>query len=221
MVYILGIGLIIAAFSGWLFGALAEDILAHESLTIFDAGISHWMASLTTNESSKDFYMISMLSSAWVILPGTMVLGSWLAWRKKFLQLWMLVLTVGGGAILNLALKNYFMRPRPDLSTSFVQASGYSFPSGHAMISILFIGMTAYIMSRDLAWRKRVMLAITAMTLTLLIGLSRVFLGVHFITDVLGGWAGEGVWLTVYVLVLEVTRLEEKPAQVDIVINYK
>lgn len=100
--------------------------------------------------------------------------------------------------MLNVLLKNFFLRPRPDFPNAYYHESGYSFPSGHAMLSVLFYGMTAYLIaSQSLSWKMQVRLWITAITLSLLIGFSRIFLGVHFLTDVLGGWAAGTVWLVV------------------------
>ena len=190
-----------------MFGALAEDVLARDSMTLYDAGVSRWLLSLATEDSSEFFFALTLLGSTWVILPAGLLLGSWFAWRKQRLYLAALVLSVGGGSLLNLVLKNIFLRPRPDFANAFYIESGYSFPSGHAMLSVLFYGMAAYLLARGLTWKGQVRLGVTAFTLSLLIGFSRIFLGVHYLTDVLGGWAAGVVWLTVCVATVEGTQL--------------
>ena len=194
----LSIGLFLAIFSGWVFGALAEDILSHDSLTLYDAGISRWLLSLATEDGTQFFYLITLLGSSWFIAIASLLMSAWLASRKQWFQIGALSLSVGGGVLLNILLKNFFLRPRPDFPNAFYHESGYSFPSGHAMLSVLFYGMTAYLIaSQSLSWKMQIRLWITAITLSLLIGFSRIFLGVHFLTDVLGGWAAGTVWLVV------------------------
>ena len=200
-------GLLLAALSGWVFGALGEDVLARDSLTLYDASVSRWLLSFSTEDGSQFFYVITLLGGTWMILLNSILLGSWLTWRKKWYQLGALALSVGGGVLLNLLLKNYFLRPRPDFPNAFYHESGYSFPSGHAMLSVLFYGMASYLISRNYPWKGKVYLALTAFTLSVLIGFSRIFLGVHYMTDVLGGWSAGFVWLTFCVTMLNAVGL--------------
>jgi len=135
-------------------------------------------------------------------------MSAWLAWRKQWLPLGALMFSVGGGALINELLKNIFLRPRPDFPNAFYHESGFSFPSGHSMLSILFYGMTAYLIaSQVLSWKTQIRLGVTAFTLSLLIGFSRIFLGVHYLTDVLGGWAAGVVWLIVCITALRLAQL--------------
>ncbi len=206
-------GLLLAIFSGWVFGALAEDVLSRESMTLYDIGISRWLLSLATEDSSQFFFLVTLLGSTWFIFTGSLLISSWLVWRKQWLPLGTLILSVGGGTLLNLLLKNIFLRPRPDFPNVFYHESGYSFPSGHAMLSVLFYGMAAYLIARQgFSWKTQVRLGITTFTLSLLIGFSRMFLGVHYLTDVLGGWAAGLTWLITCVFVYEMTVAHSKAA---------
>jgi undecaprenyl-diphosphatase len=96
--------------------------------------------------------------------------------------------------LLNLALKEIFQRPRPTLFQEIATLHSYSFPSGHAMASAAVYGSVATVLARAYPNRRRAIL-LGACTLVLLIGLSRVYLGVHWITDVLAGWAA-GAFMT-------------------------
>jgi undecaprenyl-diphosphatase len=190
-------GLLLAGISGWLFGALAEDVLSRDSLTLYDTGISQWLLSLVTEDGAQFFYAITLLGSTWFILTGSLAMSAWLAWRRQWLNLGALVLSIGGGEILNISLKTIFLRPGPDFTNVFYHVSGYSFPSDHAMLSILFYGILTYVISNQgVAWKTRTRLGIAALTLSTLIGFSQLFLGVHYLTDVLGGWSAGVVWLT-------------------------
>jgi undecaprenyl-diphosphatase len=204
----LGGGLLLAIFSGWIFGALAEDILSRDSMTLYDAGVSRWLLSLATEDSSQFFFLVTLLGSAWFIFTASLLISSWLVWRKQWLQLGALIFSVVGGALLNVVLKNIFLRPRPDFPNNFYYESGYSFPSGHAMLSVLFYGMTAYLIaSQGFSWKTQIRLGVTAFTFSLLIGFSRIFLGVHYLTDVLGGWSAGVVWLIVCIATLKFAQL--------------
>lgn len=206
-------GFLLASFSGWMFGALAEDVLSHDSLTLYDTGVSRWLLGLVTEDGSQFFYLVTLLGSTSVILTGSLLLGGWLVWRKKNLQGSVLALSVGGGILLNLLLKNIFLRPRPNFPNAFYHESSYSFPSGHAMFSVLFFGMAAYLIaSQNFSWKGKVYLAVSAFTISLLIGFSRIFLGVHYLTDVLGGWSAGVVWLTVCITLLEAVQLSRSKA---------
>ena len=211
LVFTLISGLLLAAISGWFFGALSEDVLSRDSLTLYDAGISRWLLSLATEDGSQFFYAITLLGSTGVILTGSLVMGSWLGWRRQWWNLGALVLGVGGGTILNLVLKNIFLRPRPDFASAFYHESGYSFPSGHAMLSVLFYGIFTYVVSNQgIAWKARIRLGTAALTLSILIGFSRIFLGVHYLTDVLGGWSAGIVWLAVCVTSIQALKASRR-----------
>ena len=202
-----GGGLLLAGFAGWTFGALSEDILARDSMTLYDAGVSRWLLSLATEDSSQFFYLITLLGGPWFITVASLLISTWLAWRKQWLQLGALIFSVGGGALINELLKNIFLRPRPDFSNAFYNESGYSFPSGHAMLSVLFYGMTAYLIATQvLSWKTQIRLGVTAFTISMMIGFSRIFLGVHYLTDVLGSWAAGVVWLIVCITALRLAQ---------------
>jgi undecaprenyl-diphosphatase len=98
------------------------------------------------------------------------------------------VSVAGAATLLNIALKYAFERPRPDLFYEVAHPAGYSFPSGHAMGATTVYGLVAFIVSRERPSSRWVPFA-AAGVLILVIGISRVFLGVHWATDVIGGFA--------------------------------
>lgn len=100
------------------------------------------------------------------------------------------------GAVVNVLLKAYFTRARPPSAGAVIFASGYAFPSRHAMGSVVTFGVLAYAFSRlTPSWNIRATLAASAITGALLVGFSRVYLGVHWLSDIAGGWAVGCVWL--------------------------
>jgi membrane-associated phospholipid phosphatase len=197
----LGSVLLIMLLAAWLFASLAEDVVQRETLARLDPVFGNWLLARTTANGDKAFSIITLLGNAIVISLGTGGLGLWLAKRKDWGRLGLLFATVVGAAVLNLALKYLFLRPRPDLVQAYAHDTGYSFPSGHAMISMAFYGTIAYLLFVALRnWRLRALVCLGLAIVLVLIGFSRLYLGVHYLTDILGGWAAGGLWLATCIL---------------------
>jgi undecaprenyl-diphosphatase len=135
-----------------------------------------------------------------------------LLFRKERASAIFVVVTAGAGALLNLGLKMIFARSRPDLASALAIARWFSFPSGHAMSSFITFGALAYLVLRQ-SWpwmAKSAGLAI-ALTMVVLVGLSRVYLGVHWASDIAGGWSAGTVWLASAVVAFEMLlRLRDR-----------
>jgi undecaprenyl-diphosphatase len=105
------------------------------------------------------------------------------------------LISVAGGAGLSSLLKLGFERPRPDLVAHLVEVQTLSFPSGHAMVSaVIYLTLGALLAQVHGSIRLKIYILSVAVILTLLIGISRVYLGVHWPTDVLAGWAAGAAW---------------------------
>lgn len=125
-----------------------------------------------------------------LVTLGTVALLTWSGERAAAAAL---TGSVIGGVLLNLFLKDYFARPRPDIITPLVTETSFSFPSGHAMTAVALYGYLAVLLWR----RNRGGWALIPFLLTLAIALSRVYLGVHFPSDVLGALAVGWLWVGV------------------------
>ncbi|MBA4383338.1 MAG: hypothetical protein C0410_01240 [Anaerolinea sp.] len=184
------------------FASLAEDFVNRETLSIFDPQFGSWLINQTSLSGDYVFSAITFLGNSLIISAGTAIAGFWLAKKKDWNRLMFLFSVVGGSAILNLILKNIFQRARPVFAQAFLVDTGYSFPSGHAMISIAFYGAIAYLLFSMLkSKRNKTLIVVGALIMTVLIGFSRLYLGVHFLTDVLAGWAAGALCLTSCILV--------------------
>lgn len=119
----------------------------------------------------------------------------YLAARRKVALAVFVLSSIAAGGVLTAVLKTLFARARPDIVPHLVEVSSASFPSGHAMNSaMVYLTGAALLASAEPSRRVRIFLVSAALALTLAIGFSRVFLGVHFPTDVLGGWAIGIAW---------------------------
>ncbi len=187
--------------SGLVFASLAEDLVNHETFSNLDPTLGNWLLTRTSLTGDQIFSLITFMGNALIISSGTGLLGLWLAKEKYWNHLCLLFSTVGGAAILNFILKNIFLRPRPDFPLAYSHETGYSFPSGHAMISLAFYGIIAYLITithKDL--KIKIPILIGLFILSVLIGFSRLYLGVHYLTDVLAGWAAGGLWMAICIL---------------------
>jgi len=151
---------------------------------------------------------VSALGGGPAILVIGIGVGLLVALRRHFLLLagWLTALV--GGALLDVGLKLAFRRPRPETAVDFLSTLSWSFPSGHTMGSLIAYGMLAYILVVEFtgspAGRRAAVLGCAVMALA--VGISRLYLGVHYFSDVLGGFAAGGLWLTACISGLEVAR---------------
>jgi undecaprenyl-diphosphatase len=127
--------------------------------------------------------------------------------KKRYAWTVYLLITAGGGALLNLELKRYFARARPDIAEMLRRSQGYSFPSGHAMGSTVVFGALSYLVVQTASnWRwKSAVIALTC-TLIAAVAFSRVYLGVHWTTDIAAGVTVGVLWLTTTTVAYETLR---------------
>lgn len=138
---------------------------------------------------------LTALGGGTVLTLVTLLVAGYLAARRKLALAIFVASSIGAGALLTALLKTLFARARPDIVPHLVEVGSASFPSGHAMNSAtVYLTGAALLASAEPSRRVRIFLMAAALMLTLLIGASRVFLGVHFPTDVLAGWSVGIAW---------------------------
>lgn len=202
----IAIGLGLAIVTILLFAKLAEEVVAHE-LTGFDLLVYNFIAQFKTPFLTDLMKILSFLGSFLVLIPLALVTMIFTYYYKKhYWDTMMVGVALAGCSILNEILKRAFQRQRPNI-LRLVEATGYSFPSGHAMTSFTFYGFLAYIFWINLD-NKILRLVVTGFLglLILLIGLSRIYLGVHYASDVIGGFVAGSFWLVGCILSLEAIR---------------
>jgi membrane-associated phospholipid phosphatase len=203
----LTIGFLISALGLWIFLGVTEDVIHHDPITQFDLTLLNWLQAHRGTTGDHVFRAISALGSPLVMVILALGVAVILGIRKQGLLLQAWVTAFLGGSLLNTVLKHAIHRPRPHTVPMPVYHS-WSFPSGHAMGSLIGYGMLTYVLIILGPRSRRVQLAIAgcATLLVLAIGLSRLYLGAHYFSDVVGGYAAGMLWLSACISGLEVTR---------------
>jgi undecaprenyl-diphosphatase len=200
-----GVALLLLA--AWVFGHIAEEVVTGERITVLDAELAQWFHGHTRPPLTRLMLAVAYLHS----VPGTLALagvGGWCLWRRDA-KAWLLALaaTVPGGLVLNVLLKMTFHRARPHFDDPLLTLSTYSFPSGHAVSATLLYGFLACYLVRHLrAWPARLAVIAAACVLVALVAVSRMYLGVHYLSDVLAGVAEGCAWLAVCVTSMSTLR---------------
>ena len=209
----ISLSIIIAAL--WLFGDVTEDVVRHEPLIQFDATLLAWFGAHVSPTGIRIFAAISWLGSPVVIATLGLLVAAFLTYRRKWLLLSGWLMALAGTGILDLALKYSVQRARPPDASTFLRGLSYSFPSGHALGSLVTYGMLAYLLAMFWAKRRtaRIRLVAGAGVLILAIGFSRLYLQVHFFSDVVGGYAVGVMWLTACVTAVELARRQPRPLE--------
>lgn len=200
----LGLALAAAVLSAIAFARIAEDYLTNDPLARWDVSFARWLSGERSSAGTDFFRFLTFIGSPAAALAIATVVCVLLYRRRRLVEAAFLPLVLGGAELLNLVLKLSFHRPRPEYA--FVHLDTYSFPSGHAMISTAAYGALAYLAwSRLHSRRARLVLMTGTAVLVALICFSRLYLGVHYISDVLAGAAGGAFWLSVSIALLTIS----------------
>jgi undecaprenyl-diphosphatase len=186
---------------GIAFGYIASAI-GNDTIVGFDTAVIGFVQGLEAPWLTSIMKVFTWIGSGYVVAPialiGFIVLYFVLHYRQ---QAFLLIVVIAGSVLLNSVLKNYFKRERPEIHR-ILDANGFSFPSGHSMMAFALYAIIAYI-----AWRNvktsvsRILLLLFAAFMIIMIGMSRIYLGVHYPSDVVGGFAASALWLTIAISV--------------------
>jgi len=182
-----------------IFLKLVDSVLFGETLVGIDKYIAENIHKYRTPFLNEVFQAITFLGSSYFVVGTTILLSFSLTkihQKKDLVYFWILL---GSGVILNLTLKEIFQRPRPAID-ALIDAPGFSFPSGHAMGSIIIFSFLIFLSFKysNSSYFKTFAL-ISCSLVILLVGFSRIYLGVHYLTDVVAGFTA-GFWLFLMIL---------------------
>jgi undecaprenyl-diphosphatase len=196
-------GVIIFATMTFTLGAISEDIRNREPLTVADAQLSTWLHTHQTPLLTRAMFVVTWLGSGAIASCIAAPFVIYFIRRHRFYWLAAFAFSVYGGMLLNRILKYVFQRPRPHFDDPLLSLSSYSFPSGHTMTATVVFGvLAAYLFATTQNWRRRVVIVLVASFLILLVGFSRIYLGVHYLSDVLGAMAEGLAWLALCLTVV-------------------
>ncbi|MBC8017693.1 MAG: bifunctional DedA family/phosphatase PAP2 family protein, partial [Verrucomicrobia bacterium] len=203
----LTIGVLLIIGASWLFGGIAEDVVTGDPLTVFDKDVAEWFHERRTPGITTAMQLISDLASlTWVTGVATLTaLVLW--WKRCWYRLLALGFVLPGGMILGFVLKVIFHRHRPSFEDSFLIFYGYSFPSGHTMAATVLYGLLAvFAVIAFEAWRWRLGAVLGAIVMILLVGFSRLYLGAHYVSDVVGATAAGLAWMALSLTAVDTLR---------------
>jgi membrane-associated phospholipid phosphatase len=163
----------------------------------FDRPIMEWVQSFINPGMTMVMEGITFLGSTIGLISLLFISVIWMLWKRKRWEALFTVIAIGTGQLFNKLLKGMIQRPRPDFNR-LVEEAGYSFPSGHSMVSLVFYGMVGlicYMFVRNQL--PKLLIVLVTVMVVLLIGISRIYLGVHYPSDVLGGFIIGGIWLAI------------------------
>lgn len=182
----------------WGFASLVGELHEKDAFP-FDAPVLNMLHAMATPTLDRFFVLMSRLGYLWGVIPLDVILLLAFTLRRRLRDALFFGIAIGGSAALNIVAKNHFARVRPDLWLSLAPETTYSFPSGHAMGSAT-LGAAVIILSWPTHWRWPITVA--SLGFVLLVGVSRVYLGVHYPSDILAGWCAAVAWVFgMYVLV--------------------
>jgi membrane-associated phospholipid phosphatase len=192
----LGLALVVGFGAGLLalyaFAALAEDVASQETQQL-DTAVLLWLHQFSSPTLDAVATGLSLLGSELLVVLVVAALVA-LGYQRRWGAALALVLVVGGAELLNSVLKTLFHRTRPGSVDAIIAAQLFSFPSGHAMVAAAFYFFLAYLVWRVLRGWQRWAWAGALLLMVLLIGGSRLYLGVHFLTDVVAGYLAGFLW---------------------------
>lgn len=209
-------GIVISVIATWVFGEFAEVVIAGKTQA-FDEAVLRWMGAHRTPLLDSAMVEITALGTGMVVMMIVSISALFLALTRHRYSALLLLVATFGGLVLNLVLKLFFDRPRPEVIMWGTHAVSSSFPSGHAMSATIVYSTVAYLAARlhEHAWQRLVTLTVAGIVI-ILISVSRLYLGVHYPSDVLAGGIIGLAWAAFCMATLEAIQKFSKRSMPEI-----
>ena len=210
-------GWIAFAVAGAIFLTLAWDVASQAPLVTLDVGVSTWLHRHRAPALTSAMFVITQAHSTIGMMVASVVFALVLAKMREWYWIATLALAMVGGAVLNLTIKQAYERARPHFDDPLVTLDSFSFPSGHTAGATLFYGVLgAFLVSRFFDRRIRAAIVSVAILMVALVAFSRMYLGAHYLSDVLAAACSSTAWLVlclsgVHRLIKQLRRRRERP----------
>lgn len=199
----LTLAIVVGALAACAFGVITVNVTGHEGAALLDPRVTAWAVAHRTGWLTSVLRVVTWLGSTAVIIPLAVIVGFFFVLRRhRWRPLALLAAAIAGAVGLYDIVKPLVGRARPPPAIWIGHFRGASFPSGHAAQSIAFYAMLAIVLGAGRSRRVKAALWGAAALLTAIVGASRIYLGAHWLTDVLGGYALGACWAAVVVIVM-------------------
>jgi len=195
------------AVSAWALASLTFSVVHHTGVARADPRVLAFFVSHRTPWLTGLARALTWLGSSIVLWPVVIAAGVALWWwRRRWLPAILPALALAGAWAGGLLIKSLVVRPRPPSTYWLATVHGPSFPSQHAAQALATWGMLAFTLMAGRRVRTRMLLTLGAAAIALVVGLTRLYLAAHWLTDVLGGWALAGVWDSLLIIAYLLTQ---------------
>jgi undecaprenyl-diphosphatase len=195
----------------WLFFGVIEDLLTRDALVYADRGVYEWLQAIRTGWGDDVMVAITQLGGAPVLIPVVAAVGAWFAVTRRWRTLAYWVAATAIAELLVFALKHAFGRARPDAALALVD--GFSFPSGHAALSVVVYGFLAFLLGNRKPGWQRTGLALAAVCIAALTAFSRLYLGAHWLSDVIASFGLGTAWVAL-LAIAHMVHVRDRPLRV-------
>lgn len=203
----LTIGVALMLFAAWVFGSIASEVVEQDDITVVDQFLANWFHQYKGSVWTPFMLFITHSHDTLGVLMMSLVLVIYLLVRRARYWVGAVLLAVPGGMLLNVLLKYTFQRARPTFDEPLLTLTTYSFPSGHTVGATVFYGvLAAYLVCVCQRWRTRALVALLASCMVALVALSRVYLGVHYLSDVMAAVAVGAAWTSICITAMSTLR---------------
>jgi undecaprenyl-diphosphatase len=201
------VGLITCLLIIYLVAQISDEVLEQEAFA-FDQTILLWIHSFANPTLDRVMLLVTSLNNPDLVSIIAVVALIMLLWKHCYSEATIFAIDCAGGVILSYGLKSVFGKARPDLWQSAVKEVSFSYPSGHALGSTVLYGFLAYLFATRFPQFSG-LIYLLAVILIGAVGLSRLYLGVHWPTDILGGYGIGFLWLTFCITMLKLQKMKQ------------
>jgi membrane-associated phospholipid phosphatase len=204
----------IAAIMG--FAIVTEEVFAGRIVAEFDQALADALARSATPQWKRAFGIITLSGSGEALAVAAAIIAAVLLVRRAHVLALGWIISQAGSALLIVALKAAFERSRPETAAAFPVVMNWSFPSGHAMGTFVFCGVAAYLVLRfTRSWLATVVVVAASVSWCLIMGFTRLYLGVHYLSDVVAGLIAAAAWVAVCISGMEMGMRRSNTAAVS------